>query len=58
MTGLGYGSPKQVAARRAFFMYEYLCSTRAAEDKQFWLNGECTMNINHSTGTICATCPR
>lgn len=44
MSGMGYNSPKQAAARRAFFMYEYLCATRAAEEKQFWLNGEYQFN--------------
>lgn len=34
--GLGYGSPKQVAGRRAYSIYEDICTTRADEDAQFW----------------------
>ncbi|EPS97892.1 hypothetical protein FOMPIDRAFT_16300, partial [Fomitopsis schrenkii] len=33
---MGYGSPKQVAGRRAFAMYEQLCIVRPEEDKAFW----------------------
>ncbi|CCL98381.1 uncharacterized protein FIBRA_00376 [Fibroporia radiculosa] len=35
-TFMGYGSPKQVAGRRAFAMYERLCVVRPDEDKAFW----------------------
>ena len=37
--GLGYGSSKQIAARRAFALYEQLCSGRADEDNAFWAEG-------------------
>ncbi|KAH9916481.1 uncharacterized protein B0H18DRAFT_1215083 [Fomitopsis serialis] len=33
---MGYGSPKQVAGRRAFAMYEQLCIVRPDEDRAFW----------------------
>lgn len=33
---MGYGSPKQVAGRRAFAMYEQLCVVRPDEDMAFW----------------------
>ncbi|EAU81748.1 hypothetical protein CC1G_12129 [Coprinopsis cinerea okayama7 len=36
---LGYGSPKQNAARRAFALYEEVCAVRADEDKEFWQQG-------------------
>lgn len=35
---LGYGSPKQVAGRRSFAIYEQLCA-RADEDHIFWRQG-------------------
>jgi cytochrome b pre-mRNA-processing protein 3 len=38
--GLGYASPAQVAARRAFGIYEDICLPRADQDAQFWR--ECT----------------
>ena len=38
---MGYGSPKQVAGRRAFAMYEQLCIVRPEEDKTFWQEGAC-----------------
>ena len=38
-TVMGYGSPKQVAGRRAFAMYEQLCIVRPEEDKAFWQEG-------------------
>ena len=37
--GLGYGSSKQIAARRALALYEQLCSGRADEDNAFWAEG-------------------
>lgn len=40
---LGYNSPKQLAGRRAFAMYEQLCVPRADEERAFWQNGESTM---------------
>lgn len=33
---LGYGSSRQVAARRALALYEELCAGRAEEDREFW----------------------
>src|SRR5712672_2429408 len=36
---LGYGSSRQVAARRALALYEQLCAVRAEEDRKFWAQG-------------------
>jgi cytochrome b pre-mRNA-processing protein 3 len=36
---LGYGSKRQVAARRALGLYEQLCANRAEEDHRFWAEG-------------------
>jgi cytochrome b pre-mRNA-processing protein 3 len=36
---LGYGTPRQLAGRRAFQMYEQLCVPRADEECQFWREG-------------------
>jgi len=36
---LGYGSPKQVAGRRALFFYERVCAVKPDEASQFWQNG-------------------
>ncbi|KAH9018118.1 hypothetical protein EDB85DRAFT_2294643 [Lactarius pseudohatsudake] len=36
---LGYGSSRQVAARRALALYEQLCAGRAEEDRDFWAQG-------------------
>jgi cytochrome b pre-mRNA-processing protein 3 len=36
---LGYGSSKQIAARRALALYERLCAGRAEEDSVFWAKG-------------------
>ncbi|KAF8637500.1 hypothetical protein AX17_002785 [Amanita inopinata Kibby_2008] len=33
---LGYGSPKQLAGRRAFALYQNICAERPDEDKEFW----------------------
>ncbi|KZT22134.1 hypothetical protein NEOLEDRAFT_1138481 [Neolentinus lepideus HHB14362 ss-1] len=33
---LGYGSPKQLAARRVMALYQQLCATRADEEMKFW----------------------
>jgi cytochrome b pre-mRNA-processing protein 3 len=38
---LGYGSRRQVAARRALGLYEQLCAGRAEEDRRFWAEGAC-----------------
>jgi hypothetical protein len=37
---MGYGSPKQVAGRRAFNMYQDLCVRRADEESAFWTTGK------------------
>jgi cytochrome b pre-mRNA-processing protein 3 len=42
---LGYGSPKQLAARRAFVLYEKIAAMKPDEDKAFWLNGELNFTI-------------
>jgi hypothetical protein len=36
---LGYGSSRQVAARRALALYDQLCAGRAEEDRGFWAEG-------------------
>ncbi|KAF8486757.1 hypothetical protein F5888DRAFT_1760218 [Russula emetica] len=41
---LGYGSSKQIAARRALALYEQLCSGRADEDSAFWAE-ECHLPL-------------
>lgn len=45
---MGYGSPKQVAGRRAFAMYEQLCIIRPEEDKTFWQEGACFNYKSHA----------
>jgi cytochrome b pre-mRNA-processing protein 3 len=37
---MGYNSPKQVAGRQAFMMYERLCVPKPQEDREFWQEGE------------------
>lgn len=39
MTLFGYGSKKQIAGRRAMYLYESLCAVKAEEDRDFWRNG-------------------
>lgn len=46
---LGYGSPKQIAARRALLLYQHLCCVRAEEQREFWLHGE-RENIQRISG--------
>lgn len=36
---LGYGSPKQLANRRALHMYNILCAMRADQEADFWRKG-------------------
>jgi cytochrome b pre-mRNA-processing protein 3 len=36
---LGYGSPKQLANRRALHLYNTLCATRADQEADFWRKG-------------------
>ena len=38
---VGYGSPKQLAGRRAFVLYEKICAVKPDEDRVFWQDGEC-----------------
>ncbi|CAA7269375.1 unnamed protein product [Cyclocybe aegerita] len=35
---LGYGSPKQLAGRRAFVLYKDVCAPRPEEEEAFWRN--------------------
>ncbi|KAG5643912.1 hypothetical protein DXG03_009484 [Asterophora parasitica] len=35
---LGYGSPKQLAGRRAFALYDQVCAVTPDADKDFWQN--------------------
>jgi len=35
---LGYGSPKQLAGRRAFVLYEEICAVRPDEERAFWID--------------------
>jgi hypothetical protein len=37
---LGYGSPKQMAGRRAFGFYEQVCAVKPDHDREFWQQGE------------------
>ena len=37
---VGYGSPKQLAGRRAFVLYERICAVKPDEDRVFWQDGE------------------
>lgn len=39
-TVLGYNSPKQVAGRHAYQLYDQLCVPRADEEQEFWQDGE------------------
>ena len=36
---LGYGSPKQVAGRRAFALYDQVCAVKPDQDRSFWQDG-------------------
>lgn len=40
MSIFGYGSQKQIAARRALNIYDQHCSGKAEEEKEFWRDGE------------------
>ena len=37
---VGYGSPKQLAGRRSFLLYENICAVKPDEDRAFWQDGE------------------
>lgn len=39
-TVLGYNSPKQIAGRHAYQLYDKLCVPRADEEQVFWRDGE------------------
>jgi hypothetical protein len=36
---LGYGSPKQIAGRRAFALYDQVCAVKPDQDRSFWQDG-------------------
>lgn len=38
-TLLGYGSPKQMAGRRAFALYGQVCAVKSDQDRSFWQDG-------------------
>jgi hypothetical protein len=37
---IGYGSPKQLAGRRSFILYDKVCAVKPDEDRAFWQDGE------------------
>lgn len=39
ITLLGYNSPKQIAGRRAYVMYDAICVPKADEEREFWQEG-------------------
>lgn len=41
---VGYGSPKQLAGRRSFLLYENICAVKPDEDRTFWQDGEFTIS--------------
>jgi hypothetical protein len=45
---LGYGSSRQVAARRASALYQQLCTGRAEEDSVFWAEGMRAVSLSSS----------
>lgn len=36
----GYGSPKQMAGRHSFVLYDKICAVKPDEDRVFWQDGE------------------
>jgi hypothetical protein len=44
---LGYGSPRQVAGRRAFAIYEQIAARAPDQDKDFWLRGASLYKLHH-----------
>ena len=44
---LGYGSPRQVAGRRAFAIYEQIAARAPDQDKDFWLQGASLYKLHH-----------
>lgn len=37
---VGYGSPKQMAGRHSFVLYDKVCAVKPDEDREFWQDGE------------------
>ena len=37
---LGYGSPKQMAGRHSFILYDKICAVKPDEDRAFWQDGK------------------
>ena len=37
---IGYGSPKQMAGRRSFILYDKVCAVKPDDDRAFWQDGE------------------
>lgn len=37
---IGYGSPKQMAGRHSFILYDKICAVKPDEDRAFWQDGE------------------
>lgn len=37
---IGYGSPKQMAGRRSFILYDKICAVKPDEDRAFWQDGK------------------
>lgn len=48
---LGYGSPKQIAGRRTFAIYEKIAAIKPDEDREFWQQGASTTYI-HQAGKL------
>ena len=42
---IGYGSPKQLAGRRSFVLYDEICAVKPDEDRAFWQDGEFALYI-------------
>ena len=45
---LGYGSPKQIAGRRAFALYDQVCAAKPDQDRSFWRDGMFCATLLHS----------
>lgn len=52
MSVFGYGSVKQIAARRALNIYDQHCSGKAEEEKEFWRDGEFFLVLGGSGGCV------
>lgn len=53
MSVFGYGSVKQIAARRALNIYDQHCSGKAEEEKEFWRDGEFFVVLGGLGGCFC-----